>query len=114
MKIQSNPIQTVISSLSKEEEAQAHSEYMVSRLGSSLLAIYSDASSVPKGKGIGVGLTVRDHLQQGAEVYFDTTNLGKGQIVYNGELEGIARAFEYAADVATPGREIRIHADNQA
>jgi ribonuclease HI len=87
---------------------------MVSRLGSNLLAIYSDASSVSKGKGIGVGLSVRDYLQQGAEVHSDTTNLGKGQIVYNGELEGITRAFEYAADVATPGQEIRIHADNQA
>ena len=108
------PFETVISPLSKEEEARAHSEYMVSRLGSNLLAIYSDASSVRKGKGIGVGLSVRDYLQQGAEVHSDTTNLGKGQIVYNGELEGITRAFEYAADVATPGQEIRIHADNQA
>ena len=108
------PFETVISPLSKEEEAQAHSEYMTTRLGSNLLAIYSDASSVPKGKGIGVGLTARDYLQQGDEVHHDITNLGKGQIVYNGELEGIAMAFEYAADVATAGQEIRIHADNQA
>lgn len=108
------PFETFISKLSKEEEAHAHSSYMTTRLGSNLLAIYSDASSVPKGKGIGVALTARDFLQQGAEVHHDTTNLGKGQIVYNGELEGIAMAFEYAADVATPGQEIRIHADNQA
>jgi ribonuclease HI len=108
------PFETVISELSKDEEALAHSAYMVTRLGSNLLAIYSDASSVPKGKGIGVGLSARDYLQQGAEVHYDTTNLGKGQIVYNGELEGIAMAFEYAANVATAGQEIRIHADNQA
>jgi hypothetical protein len=34
--------------------------------------------------------------------------------VYNGELEGIALAFEYAATVALSSQEIRIHADNQA
>jgi ribonuclease HI len=34
--------------------------------------------------------------------------------VYNGELEGLALAFEYAAKVATPLQEIRVHADNQA
>jgi hypothetical protein len=39
------PFETVISQLSKEEEAQAHTQYMTSRLGSNLLAIYSDASS---------------------------------------------------------------------
>jgi hypothetical protein len=34
--------------------------------------------------------------------------------VYNGELEGITLAFEYAATVALSSQEIRIHADNQA
>jgi ribonuclease HI len=34
--------------------------------------------------------------------------------VYNGELEGLALAFVYAAKVATPLQEIRVHADNQA
>ncbi|KAF1935971.1 hypothetical protein EJ02DRAFT_482791 [Clathrospora elynae] len=34
-----------------------------------------------------------------------------GQIVYNGELEGITQGFEYAATVATPSQEIQVHAD---
>lgn len=87
---------------------------MHSRLGDSLLAIYSDASSTEEGTGIGVGLAAFDYSQQGREVYSHSSNIGEGQIVYNGELEGIAKGFEYAATVATPGQEIRVHADNQA
>jgi ribonuclease HI len=87
---------------------------METRLGDNLLAIYSDASSVPDGTGIGVGLAAYDYLQNARQVYVKTLNIGKGQIVYNGELEGIAQAFEYAATVATPLQEIRVHADNQA
>ena len=72
------PFDTIVLSLPEVEEAQAQNAYMASRLGERLLAIYSDASSVPKGKGIGFGLTVRDYSAQGNEVHCETTNLGKG------------------------------------
>ncbi|KAF1925744.1 uncharacterized protein M421DRAFT_423578 [Didymella exigua CBS 183.55] len=55
---------------------------MHERLGDNLLAIYTDASSIKKGTGIGIG------------------------IVYNRELEGITRAFKFAASIATAGQEI--------
>lgn len=106
--------QVIISELAKHKEAQAHNSYMHSRLGDSLLAIYSDASSTKEGTGIGVGLAAFDYSQQGREVYSHFSIIGEGQIVYNGKLEGIAKGFEYAATVATPGQEIRVHADNQA
>jgi hypothetical protein len=83
-------------------------------LGDSLLAVYSDASSVQDGTGIGVGVVAFDYSQQAREVFSQTLNIGEGQIVYNGELEGIALAFKYAATVALSSQEIRIHADNQA
>lgn len=108
------PYEVVIAQLSKEEAASAHNEYMQTRLGTSLLAIYGDASSVPDGTGVGVGIVAYDYTDQGKEVYQETLNIGKEQIVYNGELEGITRSFEYAATVASAYREIRIHADNQA
>ena len=41
-------------------------------------------------------------------------NIGKNQLVYNGELEGIVLAMEKARTIATPGQPIRIFADNQA
>jgi ribonuclease HI len=87
---------------------------MESRLGDSLLAIYSDASALKDGTGIGVGLVAYDYAQDAQEVFTQILNIGENQIVYNGELEGLALAFEYAAKVATPLQEIRVHADNQA
>jgi hypothetical protein len=71
-------------------------------LGDSLLAIYSDASSVEGGTGIGVGLAAFEYAQSAREVFSRTLNIGKGQIVYNGELEGMTQAFEYAPRVALP------------
>ena len=77
-----------------------------------MLAIYLDASSTINSNRIGVGLAAYNYAQNAAEIYSETINIGKEQIVYNGELEGIARSFEYAATVAEKDQEIRIHANN--
>jgi ribonuclease HI len=84
---------------------------MESRLGDNLLAIYSDASALKNETGIGVGLVAYNCAQ---EVFTQILNISENQIVYNGESERLALAFEYAAKVATPLQEIRVHADNQA
>ena len=96
------PYTVTLSQLSKDQEAKAHTAYMSTRLGDSFLAIYSDAFLVQGSSGIGVSLTALDYAQGAREVSQETHNIGKGQIVYNEELEGITRAFEYAATVATP------------
>lgn len=93
------PYSITISSLSKEEEAKAHNQHFASSLGSSLLVIYSDASAHPHGKGIGVAFAVFDQLQAGSEVSSLQKNIGNNMLVYNGELEGICMAFEYAASL---------------
>lgn len=41
-------------------------------------------------------------------------NIGPGNLVYNGELEGVTLAVEYAARIAKPGLNFHIYADNQA
>jgi hypothetical protein len=64
--------------------------------------------------GIGAGLVAYDYTQEAKEVFTQILNIGKNQIVYNRELKGLALAFEYAAKVATPLQDIRVHADNQA
>lgn len=43
-----------------------------------------------------------------------THNLGKDQLVYNGELEGVTQAVEYANKTAKPGLTFNIYSDNQA
>ena len=51
---------------------------MQARIGSSLLAIYGDVSSIPDGTGIGVGLVAYDYQNRGHELYQETLNIGKG------------------------------------
>ena len=72
----------------KEEEAIAHAEYIRSRSKDNFIAIYSDASQLREGIGIGVGLAAYNAAQQ--EIHSRKTNIGPFQLVYNGELEGIA------------------------
>jgi ribonuclease HI len=101
-----------VSKKPKEEEAIAHAVYVQSRSKDNFVTIYSDASRIEKGIGIGVGLVVYNAAQQ--EIYSKKTNIGPHQLVYNGELEGIAQAFEHAATTAEKDQEINIFADNQA
>ena len=108
------PYKVQISPETKEKAAVAHNTHMHTRLGSNLLAIYGDASSIPNGTGIGVGVVAYDYTNQGQEVHQEKINIGKSQIVYNGELEAIACGFEYAATVAANYKDIYIFADNQA
>lgn len=67
------------------------------------------------GKGIGVGGIAIDYSQPTPKITYQYTyNIGYGQLVYNGELEGITKALEYASQVAGTGLDVRIFADNQA
>ncbi|KAF1980597.1 hypothetical protein K402DRAFT_302665, partial [Aulographum hederae CBS 113979] len=95
------PYAVHVSQLSKEEEAEQHVNWLNASQGQSVLALYSDASSVPKGTGIGVGLVGFDLAgPTPVKIHTEVSNLGKRQIVYNGEIEGIAQALEYGAQVA--------------
>ncbi|KAF7564345.1 uncharacterized protein PtrM4_152490 [Pyrenophora tritici-repentis] len=96
----------------QKEEAIAHTDYILSRSGDNFTAIYSDASQHDKGIGIGVGVVAYSSTHE--ETFSQKTNIGCSQLVYNGELEGIAQAFEHAATVAQEGQEIYVYADNQA
>ncbi|KAF1925375.1 uncharacterized protein M421DRAFT_423941 [Didymella exigua CBS 183.55] len=51
---------------------------MLQRLGDNLLAIYTDASSIKKGTGIGIGVTALDYKQQAKEIYSTKYNISKG------------------------------------
>jgi ribonuclease HI len=103
--------------LPKEEEAIEHNIRNKDLEGSSNIAIYTDASVMEKGKGVGVGFIsyfgtlCPPNLQAKGE---GITNLGLDQLVYNGELEGIAIAVEFASQIAYPGVNINIYSDNQA
>jgi hypothetical protein len=101
--------------LPKEEEAIEHNIRNKDLEGSSNIAIYIDASVMEKGKGIGIGFIsyfgtlCPPNLQAKGE---GIINLGLDQLVYNGELEGIAIAVEFASQIAYPGVNINIYSDN--
>jgi len=67
---------------------------------------------MPKSEGIGVGLAGYKFSSSRPFIRL-ARNIGPHQIVYNGELEGIAIAFEDATKLG-PNRHIRVYVDNQA
>ena len=109
------PYAVNISPLPKEEAAQVHNSNP--HLGADDVTIYTDASSMPgeDSNGVGVGLVVLNYNQGTPRVvHTGTINLGNSQLVYNGELEGITQAVEYAGQAAKPGQSYHIYSDNQA
>jgi hypothetical protein len=115
----STPYTVNISKQPKEEAAKEHNSLIKLRQADHYIAIYTDASVIERGRGVGVGycsyysslcpiaLGYSKHSQ-------NTTNLGQDQLVYNGELEGVTIAAEYTSRVAYPGLHINIFSDNQA
>lgn len=99
---------TNISKKSKEIEAKDHKELLEDKYR---LSIYSDASAISKGKGIGVGVAFYKGASQIAQ---KQVNIGYNQLVYNGELEGITLGLEKAIDLVEDCLEVRVYADNQA
>ena len=106
------PYSVEISSLSKEQEAKAHLA-IVPRLR--IATIYSDASAIstPEAIGIGTGIVILDSKSPNP-TYSERTNIGPSQLVYNGELEAIARAAEVASYRAQPDYKYRIYSDSKA
>ena len=101
--------------LSKEEATTEHNSALERFWGTNTTAIYSDASLIADGKskGVGVGIVAKS-FTIGLVTYESTTNIGLGQLVYNGELEGATQAIEYASRVATNGQSFQVFSDNQA
>ena len=110
------PYSVSISQLSKDNATLEHI-LSLQQLGANDVTIYTDASSMSDEKsiGVGVGLVVFKHRTSRPRiVYRCMSNLGKTQLVYNGELEGATQAIEYASLVAQPGQHFHIYSDNQA
>ncbi len=106
-----------ISKLSKEEEAKAHLAYLNSITLTNTTSIYTDGSQTPEGSGIGYGFAVYNHnsfLVPKTPVFINKGNLGNLELVYNGELEAVTKAIEYASSIAKEGDTFNIFSDNQA
>lgn len=113
------PFSIHISKSSKEQATKEHLEALEQDKNKAIIYMYSDASSMTKGLGIGVGLTSynlksNSESNPGKETYSKKSNLGKGNLVYNGELEGATQALELGASTTQAGQTIKLFVDNQA
>src|SRR5665213_815342 len=97
----------------KDQAAINHNSQLSTITSTSVKSIYTDASAIPGNPGVGVGLTVFENTPI-SPIYSENWNIGDQQIVYNGELDGITRAVEYASSIAQIGDHFDIYSDNQA
>jgi ribonuclease HI len=108
----STPYQVKISKLPKADAAVAHNQHINTAKNTKTKSIYTDASALPDQIGIGVGIAAFDKTD--IPLFTDRWNIGPQQLVYNGELEGVTAAIEYASTIATQGEHFDIYSDNQA
>jgi hypothetical protein len=69
------------------------------------------------GLGIGFGFAVYNHISPSIPlepIYREYWNIRNRAIVYNGELEAVIKAIEYASEIAKEGEHFDIFTDNQA
>jgi ribonuclease HI len=109
------PYSIQISSKPKIEEAKEHLKYINTIKGTQTTSIYTDGSQTQEGHGIGLGFTVYNYNRPSIlPIYSRYSNIGDQAIVYNGELEAVAQALEYASDIALEGDAFNVFTDNQA
>jgi ribonuclease HI len=111
------PYSIYISKEPKDIEAKLHLQYLKSISNSNIKTIYTDGSQTQSGKGIGLGFAVFSHSTTyipTIPIYKEYSNIGNSAIVYNGELEGVTQALEYAISIVKRGDKVIVYSDNQA
>ena len=74
--------------------------------------IYTDASLYNESIGVGISWVATDNY--GRLNHTIKSNIGDKVLVYNGELEALTQAIEYASKRAENGHHFEIYSDNQA
>lgn len=111
------PFSVEISKLPKEDEAKAHLQYLQSICNSRNTSIYTDGSQTLEGRGVGFGFAVYTHIRDHIPlipIHSKRGNIGDSELVYNGELEAVTQAIEYASSIAKEGESYTVYTDNQA
>lgn len=111
------PYKVLISKEAKDVESKLHIQYLKSIINSQTKTIYTDGSQTQTGIGIGLGFAAFDHSTiyiPTIPIYKDFKNIGDSAIVYNGELEAVTQALEYAISIVKRGDNLIVYSDNQA
>jgi hypothetical protein len=86
-----------ISKLSKELEAENYRNSAI-LLALNQYSIYTNSSELVNQKGIGIGLALFNSNQK--LIQGSSWNIGTSQLVYNGELAGIAEGIKLISEIA--------------
>ena len=92
------PYNTLISNKPKEEEARLYSQYIHNLYCTNTTSIYTDGSQTKEGQGVGYSFAsynYTDFFPPPLLTYSQKRNIGDKQIVYNRELEAIAKAAKH-------------------
>ena len=106
------PYTTTIERIPKDEAAERHQSLLQQTDWTSTTFIYTDASLMAESTGVGLGFVATGSCSRTQHQF--QTNIGPGVLVYNGELEAIVLAMEYASQHALPGHSYQVFSDNQA
>jgi ribonuclease HI len=104
------PYSIEISKLSKELEAENHKNSAI-LLAPNQYSVYTNSSELVDQKGIGIGLTLFNSNQE--LIQGSSWNIEISQLVYNGELIGIAEGIKLISKIAQKNQEFTIYLDNQ-
>ena len=74
--------------------------------------IYTDASKMEDSTGVGIGIVATN--RNGRLENFGSYNIGITNLIFDGELEGIARGTEYASSKAVPGHKFVVFSDSKS
>ena len=78
-------------------------------------SIYTNASKLSESENVRISLVVYKYTILTIPIvasYSESRNLGSSIIVYDGELEVVTSAIEYAASVAKRGEYYNVFSDN--
>lgn len=108
----SNPQYTVhINKETKLNMAENHEKKCSNTDWERTTHIYTDDSAHNESGGVGIRIAATN--SSGQHIYQSKSNIGDRILVYNGELEALTQALEYASLRAQPGHQFEIFSDNQ-
>jgi hypothetical protein len=103
-----------ISQLPKDKEAKLHTKTVQNNPHNNIF-IYTDVSSTSARGSTEISIRIAVFSPLSATIHHQQIiNIGDQELVYNGELQGVTTAIEYANKIAKPGLQFHIYSDNQA
>lgn len=106
------PYSVIVSNTDKETAWKTHREIIKSHHPRKTTFLYTDSSYGDESKGIGVAVvatTTTKHVNHKI-----SQNIGDNMSIFDGELEAITQAIEYASRISVPNHHYDVFSDSQS